>query len=77
MTMKRCFDPKCEFFFPQLIRGLRKLLEKCFKGDVKNISFTEANKKSTRIIPRFSGCYRYTLKGCGASVTGLRKSGPI
>ena len=33
--MKRCSDPKCELVFPQLVRGLRKLLEKCFGGDVK------------------------------------------
>ena len=29
LTMKRCSDPKCELVFPQLVRGLRKLLEKC------------------------------------------------
>ena len=34
--MKRCSDPKCELVFPQLVRGLRKLLEKCFIGDMKD-----------------------------------------
>ena len=43
LTMKRCSDSKCELVFPQLIRELRKLLEKCFRGDVKCISFTIVN----------------------------------
>ena len=34
-------DPKCEHVFTQLVRGLRKLLliEKCFRGDVKDTFF--------------------------------------
>ena len=34
--MKRCTDPKYELVFPQFLRGLRNLLEKCFRGDVKD-----------------------------------------
>ena len=43
LTIKRCSDPKCELVFPQLVRELRKPLEKCFRGDVKYISFTIVN----------------------------------
>ena len=43
LTMKRCSDSKCELVFPQLVRELRKLFEKCFRGDMKYISFTIVN----------------------------------
>ena len=43
LTMKRCSDPKCELVFSQLVRELRKFLEKCFRGDMKYISFTIVN----------------------------------
>ena len=43
LTMKRCSDPTYKLVFPQLIRKLRKLLEKCFRGDVKYIPFTLVN----------------------------------
>ena len=43
LTMKRCSDSKCELVFPQLVRELRELLEKCFRSDVKYISFTIVN----------------------------------
>ena len=43
LTTKRCSDPKCKLVFPQLVRELKKLLEKCFRGEVKYISFTKVN----------------------------------
>ena len=43
LKMKRCSDPKCGLVFPQLVRGLRKLLEKCFGGDVQNTFLYSVN----------------------------------
>ena len=37
--MKRCSDAKCQLVFLQMVRVLRKLLEKCFEGKVKNTFF--------------------------------------
>ena len=73
--MKRCSDPKCELIFPQLVRGLRKFLEKCFKGDVKD-TFLHSSKLKIDLNNglALSGCYGHHLKGCSASIIGLRNS---
>ena len=77
--MKRCSDPKCALVFPPLVRGLRKLLGKCFRGDVKNtfLHSSELKSDSNNGLAFLSGCYRHHLKSCSASITGLRNSRPI
>ena len=36
LAIKPCSDPTRELVFPQLVRGLRKLQEKCFRGELKD-----------------------------------------
>ena len=76
--MKRCSDLKCELVFSQLVRGLRKLLEKCFRGDME-YTFLHSSEQKTYSNNGLvlSGCYRHHSKGCSTSITGLRNSRPI
>ena len=70
--MKRSSDPKFELVFPQLGRGLRKLLEKCFRGEGKyTLLYSGELKIDSNNASLLSGYYRHHLKGCSASVTGL------
>ena len=73
LTMERCSDPKYELVFPQLVRGLRKLLEKCFRGGVKDTFLYSGELKTvSNFTSLLSGYYRHHLKGYSASITGLR-----
>ena len=73
--MKRCSDPKCELVFPQSVQGLGKLLEMCFRGDVK-YTFLHSGEMKTDSNSGllFYSCYRHHLKGFSASITGLQNS---
>ena len=78
LTIKRYSDLKCEFVFPQLVRRLRKLFERCFRGDVKyTYLYSGKLKNDSNNASLLSVYYRHDLKGCGASVIGLRNSRPI
>ena len=57
--IKRCPDPKCVFVFLQLVRLLKKLLEKCFRGEVKyTFVYPGELKTDSNNALLLCGCYR-------------------
>ena len=66
--MKRCPDPKI-----RLAQVLRKLLEKCDGGELKDTPIYPPGKlkPDPNNVSRLSGHYGHDLKGCSAIITGL------
>ena len=72
------FQPRMRVSFSQLVRVLRKLLEKCFRGEVKD-TFVYPGELGTdsRNASLLSGCYTQDLKDCNANITGLQNFPPF
>ena len=79
--MKRYSDPTYEIVFPKLVRVLRKLLEKCFRGENKyTFAYPGQLKTDSNNASLLSGCCyraRHDLKGCSVIIIGLWNSRPF
>ena len=77
--MKRCSDPKNELVFPQLVRGLRNLLENCFRDDVKG-TFLHSSCCCLHISPTDANAFRLhrltTQKGTHCKKNQKETKGP-